>query len=1018
MAEKRHISRTGYGSPGLLAYLPLEHLEDGTGTLESYRFPSEFPHFKIIGPLKTLYASSFPRILGASSRLWWERRSQTRWLFKNCPDAFVGDALFRDVFKEDAKSTRGSHQEMIIDRPLLAVGHLPVNSEEAEQRVMALPAGESGQLLRIARMNDSQWQWGDARDAFVNISTVNPAERESEATWEDDGLPIIQIKFATDGLRDGVEDWLLVQKETSTVLLRPEYRESAKAAIRASGLSAGVLPSLIDPNPIVTIRHSQTGDRAHADVALIPATSDQPSQVAIIDNCGYWIIWDLAQKVLTRRNSFSLDFSCCGHIEEGCLDRIPLTTSHPSRAFGLLFVGSGPAEVKNPEEGSPPLDQKKKGSAAVQSRHLVIWNEEQVAVLDIETQAMLPKLGRLQTDLWKQDPVLDIQRDPLHQNNVIILTRQRLFWVDLLGSQESKRKSPAMPAILLQCPHLGTARDDTRMFACRASDEDQDTICVFVYYPERGQMCVFWFRFSANASIPQWNRDTISLPGDDEVYARCSIKHIRVDQAQLVLSTKPNAKSPGIDYDREGVLFYHLSILWDDLSLQHCMCAISTDPGLTIDAPNTLVDWLDPAKPHQQRARGRGFKSRIFILPDGATAKDEDASSLQEGEAEATRKDVAAIPGKNSRGSRPVVMKFDKMCAALQASIQESMVREDFGLSAALFEFLRDTLDEEQGYDRLPLLTWREIAEQLPGSDGSQSFDIDTEQAIQELFGQNGEHKVFTQLKATRPDEISQRLVDLPSLGYQFSRLWLDPAAGNLPQEAQRYRRKLVSEVARDDFLSTYGVMIQDTPLLGPQNADAMEESQLGIPLSSLPRRMSLSSPGMIMSSSPPRPAAPPTEDGAVQRLRMLCSGLEADKLDMSKQSKVISYWPAERGADPAEYISTIVRANEELLRGAKERLKRIEAKRKARAEKYKRPAFMRQGLPDLDAGRAQRDRSFAEQSPFRPSPIKVMSSQRFMDSSQIQGVAGPSFAMSQPVAGAFGDRKKVKKAKRKSGFR
>jgi hypothetical protein len=39
--------------------------------------------------------------------------------------------------------------------------------------------------------------------------------------------------------------------------------------------------------------------------------------------------------------------------------------------------------------------------------------------------------------------------------------------------------------------------------------------------------------------------------------------------------------------------------------------------------------------------------------------------------------------------------------------------------------------------------------------------------------------------------------------------------------------------------------------------------------------------------------------------------------------------------------------------------------------------------------------------------------------SSQSQGGFGPTVTMSQPIAGAFGDRKKAKKtAKKKSGFR
>jgi RNA polymerase I-specific transcription initiation factor RRN6 len=56
---------------------------------------------------------------------------------------------------------------------------------------------------------------------------------------------------------------------------------------------------------------------------------------------------------------------------------------------------------------------------------------------------------------------------------------------------------------------------------------------------------------------------------------------------------------------------------------------------------------------------------------------------------------------------------------------------------------------------------------------------------------------------------------------------------------------------------------------------------------------------------------------------------------------------------------------------------------------------------------------------PAAPVPAQIMSSQQGAPgSSQSQGLFGPSIAMSQPVSGIFGDRKKAKKNKRKSGFR
>lgn len=291
------------------------------------------------------------------------------------------------------------------------------------------------------------------------------------------------------------------------------------------------------------------------------------------------------------------------------------------------------------------------------------------------------------------------------------------------------------------------------------------------------------------------------------------------------------------------------------------------------------------------------------------------------------------------------------------------------------------------------------------------------EEDVERLFDRSDDKVVATQLRRHYADELPNSLLGLPYLQRRFSELWLDSTVDKLPEEVQQIRKVWVSEIARDVFLSGYGVMVQDVPLLGPSSSETGERDQGG-ESTILPSQSSLRST-QILSSSPPRPtstalSSSASSDAAFQRLKLLAPSLERGKLGAAKQSKIISYWPTERGVDTKDYISSVAIATDEKFNDARQRLRKIEAKRKAQAERYKRPAFMRQGFPTSD-GPSQEGTSL----PMRPPPVQAMSSQQAMpDSSQTQGPFGPSVTMSQPVPGMFGDRKKVKKGKRKSGFR
>ncbi|KAL7933373.1 RNA polymerase I-specific transcription-initiation factor domain-containing protein [Trichoderma chlorosporum] len=1009
MADWRPHPLMGLGTPGEMKYIPSEHPGRTLGLLETSRFTSRSPHFKIISASTITYSASKSRPPETSTRLWRERQTQERWLFKSHPEIAMGNSAYQGLLKADMEALDIS-DERPNTRPLLAIGQAAGPNTKAGFKnfpIMAVACGESGELLRLARVEDAPLQWGDNTNAFLNLQGVDPANREAELIWTNDGLPIRQIKFAGNHSQDDTLRWLLIQKETATTILKPEFRQVPTVSNQTANKLIRERPSLINPNPLLTVQYHQTGGSAHSDVALFTTASGRSHQLAIIDEGGYWSIWDLPGTwQVQRKVAPQLTLNKCGHISDGLLTELPAMSSHPNERHGILILEETWA---GKVESSPSPSARKTTDAA--TRYMLMWNHERMEVLNLDANILLPRLGRIIRERGKLDWILDVHHSPTRQNHVFVLTHYHITWVDVFSRDETGA-GPLKPSILLSCPHLGTKNDDSRMFACRASDDDEDTSLVFIYYPRMGQLCIFWFTFSPLSRMPQWHRDIISLPGseDTDFPAKNVIEFLRVDPIELAVSVKENGPSPGLEYHQKGARFYQLTFLGKDFSLQRCLCVASDDPQLEIQDPTAPVAWAEAKQQKQKERRRRAAMAQMsssFIFPDEMTA-DEIEVLLNSNEVEEERE--PDVDAESSAVARPLVIKMDKLYQALQNSLQVSISQGETGLPSQLFDALRQSLDDGFDRGRLPLLTWGEVAEVMLQDPTFEPADDPLRDEMEKILDENNDKIVVTPLQLYNQDEMPMSLVSLQYLQRYFSELWIDPIKSVLTAEMQRVRQIWVAELARGAFLSSYGVMYQDIPLLGPSSSEIPEEEtqkpqrgrQMGSSQITAPSRSGSRDIGSSPAVSPAASAVFHGEDEAVQRLRLLAQSLDADKPDISKRSKVLSYWPKERGVDLNDYVSSVARANEELFRDAKERLQRIEAKRKARSEKYRRPAFMRQGLPTINP-----------MAPTRPPPVQVMSSQAAPDATQQQAAV----TMSQPVSGAFGDRKK-KKAKKKLGFR
>ncbi|GAO17680.1 hypothetical protein UVI_02058470 [Ustilaginoidea virens] len=830
------------------------------------------------GSSAELYPPSKDTVTRSQCKSWTERREQERWLSTYQPELFVGggDAILK-FLKQDSDQPEET-KVTGNDGSLLALGEMTdfrVPSETKGTPLLAVATGKTGELLRLARIDESKWQWGDDHDAFVHLSVTDPALKEEEAIWAGDGLPILNVKSATTHWKTGSIRWLLVQTQNSVTILQPEYHPVPIPDSANPGMPPFRAPSFIAPTPLITLSHQETGGYELSSVCFNPPSAASPPQIAVIDQRGYWSIWEVLGTWQVGKKTVRLSLFKCGNIIDGFMPSLPQQSRYTLQRHGILPFGAS----DSPDE-----------------------------------------------------PTVSVNRD------------------------EAIRRS-AKPSRHMLLPQFISI-------------------------------------------LPSW----------------------------VESSLVPQEPGPGAKYAREKVEFYQVTIVEEDLSVQYCICASSTDPNLNVALPTFRIGSTRLEQRQYWRKRRRRYLRRLqnaFVIPDGMT--DRELESLVQPPMAERDYEVGRLGGGEDEhcdegdedSCRPVTTsKLELISQTIASELLSAVDHGQCVLPSELIGLVQGTIDRGLAKGSQPLISWMqlfpEVSQVVPCNDTGEGSEANIEKLLENAV----DPVIITQLRRRPVNEPPTSLLEYPTLLRQFSELWLDPVASLLSEEMQQVRKTWVCETARDYFLSSYGVLVQSVPLFGQFGAEAAEEAD-GFPASTRRCAWSAQTTPRIASSSPLQSrSASPGDDSvgaAFRRLQLLAPTLKPGPLGSLRQAKVLSYWPTERGVDTDDYVSSVALATEEKFSHAKERLRRIEAKRKAQAEKYALPSLVRQGFPpsdDVGEGESVFER--------RQRPTQILSSQQGIaqGSSQSQGFAGPSMTMSQPVSGAFGDRKKVKKGRRKSGFR
>ena len=951
------------------------------------------PRFEIVGSTAELYPPSKTPLPKTPTTLWDERRVQQRWLLNSHPEATPDSHTVSEFLKEDmerfAKVDDGPGYG-----PLLEIGEmtdLRASWDPKGMPLLAVAAGESGEQVRLARMNMTKWQWANFADATLNLSVVDRIYQEEETLWSGDGLPVTRIMFASSHSPFGSTRWLVVQTRGSTTILQPEYHP-------VPGNKSDQPLSYIKPNPIFALRHDQTGGNAHADVCFVAPALGSPAQICVVDECGYWSLWSILGILQVGKNTLRPTLEKYGQISEGVLGDRP-AVPYPAERHGILRICKNSESLRS---GWRTKAEHEVEMALDPSLYVLLWNAKNLKIMDMQTDLALPALDLLLNTQTQNETILDVQISAVDSSHVFVLTTQRLVWVDVLDGTGSSEAQPR-PRIILACPHFGIDNSKCMLSVCQASEDDKMTSLAFVYSPDGDQVAVYWFGMAAETSLPQWSRFITSLASTSPS-ATLQLLHAH----PVTLEASPGAEGPGSEYQRAQAKFYQVNILSDNLSVQYCICVSLPGVKMEVSLPTNRVGWSKSDERKRWKKKRRHFLRHLgdtFVVGDGMTDAQLAAALREHG---ATEEDAPPSSSSAVLEPHPVRLKYDRIFAT---TLRHLALAAPEGLPANLASLIQEAIDVGEAEGKLPLKSWADI---VANSTNMVSYDASThgvDADIERLLETSNERISFPPLISGFAAQ-SNPLPTFAQVRDQIWKIWLESTQEIPPEDKQRIRAQWVENLARNVFLSSRGVLVLPEALKpskdrGPSASVAVESSQ-----SRTSRSPGRSQSAVSSSPSASSDATHDAPDAAIQRLQLLAPSLKPGKLGTLKQSKTLSYWPEQRGVDIQDYMSSVAIASDDKFVEARQRLHRIEAKRKALEDKYKRPLrqTLQKGFPASD-GLGEGSSVFD----MGPS-VQIQSSQQIEpESSQVRG---PAVTMSQPAPGMFGDRKKKKKNKRKSGFR
>jgi RNA polymerase I-specific transcription-initiation factor len=293
----------------------------------------------------------------------------------------------------------------------------------------------NAEAIRLVRMGKETFENLD-RDPENGSLHVAYISNEDQAYWISTGGPIQQVCFAA--ANGYPSTWMAARLQCSTTIFHPILRSRpVPSSCGTSQPSSHPLPpSVLDPNPIITIPISRTGGHPHADISFNPR---EHLRFALIDEHGNWSVWLVdGEHQDSPRSRFWVTLICSGKL---------WTWDYEKRLRESLPYHDGWHRISWCLR--PEFDE------------ILICNRRTAAVY--KSSGTLIGLRDVRLGHARENQmILDVQWSAVVPEHCFVLTSTRLFWLDFMDLQSRRSVSGLnMPHVLLTWQHFRGRGDGT-----------------------------------------------------------------------------------------------------------------------------------------------------------------------------------------------------------------------------------------------------------------------------------------------------------------------------------------------------------------------------------------------------------------------------------------------------------------------------------------------------------------------------------------------------------------------------
>ncbi|KAI0843474.1 hypothetical protein F5Y06DRAFT_255073 [Hypoxylon sp. FL0890] len=998
----RQITESTIGLAGRLSHLPFGSSKaEDRGWQSTRNFAQSTPVFKELGPHKTWRlatgAIGVQSAGSSTSGAWQTSQKQQKWLLKAYPEARLGSECLHDELSSPHLQSQSQGGEL-WSSSLFAIGELTDMSEPQKVTgalLVAIATGEANDVLRLAKPSVEDWQWGD--DDSVSLRLPDMTGDAESIIFDEVAGPIRRLKTVVDSKRYDPTRWVVVQRDSGTRVFRPEYRR----APTISTYNNGGMPSRITANPLFFISKDQTGGNLHSDAAFNPGVRSKPPQLGLIDDHGFWTIWDITHIRIRSSGKPKARLRHCGHIEKGVLDRLPLSDTEEVQWHKILWVscpGSSPEESQafdfeedtNVSEAQGPFPQ------LVRSSTLLLCNSEMVRLLDLTNNSFLPNLPFVRER--GRDCILDVHENLQDTQYVFVLTTSKLFVVRVYASPgQNWGETQKQWSIVLAISHLRDGFDRSLKLSVSPGATLSGKAVSLLYVHSNGNAQVDLFCITMLKSDPfrvSYHREAIALgafqsPGT-------TLQNICLQPLRILLKRSTMLSESARSLAMQQVRFYQLAALTTDMCLVSTLCvSSSTLPIDRIHRPDCKISrTIDPSRERKKLLR---YIAARFVVPDDIP------THISEGmHSQAITRSISSWPVMR----RPFSVFFEYICTVFGDQVKEnhelSVKEETFGSNP--FDCVHLAVQQATENGTMPATTLFQIMGDLTLPNDVDNTAIEWGSEIERLRHINPSVALLT---LSRPhNQVTRQTNSLQEL--YSALLGMIMSAGFSGQGEgwiQEARSTAIRKMACDVYLSLFGLVYRQVDLAESQLSLARDldkmviDSQQGSRAGSVPM-----SEISVSSSKGSTTETPQEEDPAMSLLR---SYTGTGKFVPAKRTALLDKW--EIGGNPDGYVFDLER-NEEVTPGLQRRAKQLarESRKRRRAETLLQ--MHKNQEPSLPATQPVPDIRFFNQS---SQPVG-----RYSQTPAI--MSDPLQTMSQPISGPFGrreERPKKKVKRRKGGF-